>query len=159
MNKIKQKEICENCKKRNNCNHRELIHKDGCSVHDCDYYSQVVLNEENQIEIEEMAKLMCEEYGNMCGECPCTDCANELHAQRLHNAGYRNCKDKVVLSKEELNTLIGNIEKSSEIKAEELEKVRKETAREILSKVDYESNGQTKQITDLLRKQYGVEVE
>lgn len=40
-----------------------------------------------------------------------------------------------------------------------LPKVRKETAREILNKVDYESNGQTKQITDLLRRKYGVEVE
>lgn len=36
---------------------------------------------------------------------------------------------------------------------------RYETTREILDKVDKESNGQTKQITDVIRKQYGVEVE
>lgn len=40
-----------------------------------------------------------------------------------------------------------------------LEKTRKKTAKEILDKIDYESNGQTKQITDLLRKQYGLEVD
>ena len=35
----------------------------------------------------------------------------------------------------------------------------KKEMREILDKVDYESNGQTKQITDLLRKQYDIGVE
>lgn len=34
---------------------------------------------------------------------------------------------------------------------------RKDTAEKLLNKVDYESNGQTKAITDLLRKKYGVE--
>jgi replicative superfamily II helicase len=51
------------------------------------------MNEIEQKEIEEMLKLMCEEYGNMCGECPCTDCANELHAEKLYNAGYRQVKE------------------------------------------------------------------
>ena len=36
---------------------------------------------------------------------------------------------------------------------------RKETVKEILDRVDDESYGQSKQITDLLRKQYGVEVD
>lgn len=38
-----------------------------------------------------------------------------------------------------------------------LAETRKETADKLLNKVDYESNGQTKAITDLLRKEYGVE--
>lgn len=33
---------------------------------------------------------------------------------------------------------------------------RKETAEKLLDEIDYESNGQTKSITDLLRKKYGV---
>lgn len=45
-------------------------------------------DEKNQIE--EMLKLMCEEYGNMCGECESgITCANELHAKRLYEQGYR----------------------------------------------------------------------
>ena len=44
MDKEKQIEICENCKKQNNCNHRALIHKDDCKVNNCDYYSEIVLN-------------------------------------------------------------------------------------------------------------------
>ena len=39
-----------------------------------------------------------------------------------------------------------------------VEKTKKETAEKILDKVDNESNGQTKQITDLIRKQYGVRI-
>lgn len=39
------------------------------------------------------------------------------------------------------------------------EKVRKETAKEVLKQVDYESNRQTIMITNHLRKNYGVEIE
>ena len=39
-------------------------------------------------------------------------------------------------------------------KARQLE--RKETAEKLLDEIDYESNGQTKSITDLFRKKYGV---
>ena len=74
------------------------------------------------------------------------------YCTKLHNAGYKNCKDKVVLSKEELNTLIGNIEKSSEIKAEELEKACKETIKEIIDKVDDMIGG--KMIAQALREIY-----
>lgn len=38
------------------------------------------------------------------------------------------------------------------------EKGCKETTREILNEVDKESNGQTKQITDLLRKRFRVDI-
>ena len=37
-----------------------------------------------------------------------------------------------------------------------VEEAKRETAKKILDKVDNESNGQTKQITDLIRKQYGL---
>lgn len=40
-----------------------------------------------------------------------------------------------------------------------VEEARKETAKEILNAVDNESNGQATQITNYLRKKYGVEVE
>ena len=97
-------------------------------------------------EIEEMARCIAFElcpkrhaHANWGEKAQCysdnnfTECKQIKNVvDKLYNAGYRNCKDKVVLSKEELNMLIGNIEKSSEIKAEELEKVRKETAREII---------------------------
>ena len=42
------------------------------------------------------------------------------------------------------------------LRIEEREKERKETAEKLLDEIDYESNGQTKSITDLLRKKYGV---
>ena len=59
-------------------------------------------------------------------------------AKALIKMNYQKVdKNKVVLSREELNMLIDNIEKSSEIKAEELEKVRKETAAALLSELYY----------------------
>lgn len=45
------------------------------------------MNKEQKIE--EMKKVMCEEYGKECDFCPCSDCANEMIAERLYNAGYR----------------------------------------------------------------------
>lgn len=44
----KQIEICEICKKRNNCNHRKLIHHDSYRVNDCDCFEAIP--EEKQIE-------------------------------------------------------------------------------------------------------------
>ena len=47
-------------------------------------------------QIEEMAKVMCEEYDtDICKhECPmATDCANTLIAKRLYDAGYRKQSD------------------------------------------------------------------
>ena len=61
--------------------------------------------------------------------------------------------------RKQVNKEIGELAQEIHYLKEELAKAKKETAKEVLSKVDYESNGQTKQITDLLRKQYGVEVE
>lgn len=42
---------------------------------------------------------------------------------------------------------------------EEIEQAKQETVREVLAKVDYESNGQTIQTTNILRRKYGIEEE
>lgn len=73
-------------------------------------------------------------------------------------------ENAVVLTREEYDELDKcrwNNKKVADIllRFEEVEgRIRKETAEKLLDKVDYESNGQTKAITDLLRKEYGVEL-
>lgn len=64
-------------------------------------------------------------------------------AKELHKEGYRKIDDHAILVLRKAKCLE--------------QKIRKETAEKLLNKVDYESNGQTKAITDLLRKEYGVE--
>lgn len=94
---------------------------------------------------------------------------NQKEAKTLYNAGYRKVPEgAVVLTKKEHQKYLaykiiepqikGCLDRERELERQ-LDQARKETAREILNKVDYESNGQTKQITDLLRRKYGVEVE
>lgn len=94
-------------------------------------------------QIEEMLKLMCEEYGNMCGECESgITCANELHAKRLYKAGYRKIPEgAVVLTREEYEEREKKIREQAQIESVEIytnaliaerAKARKETAREIL---------------------------
>lgn len=97
-------------------------------------------------EIEEMARKICMYY--IEGNCtvdkqPCNcDCANYLYAKKFYRVGYRNCKDKVVLSKEEYEELrrersdyITELQETHNENCRlriELEDIRKETAREIL---------------------------
>lgn len=94
----------------------------------------------------------------------------------IYNAGYRKIdKNAVVLTEERNKIICDRIEQLESVQVElqelnakyyneakdlrrELKRVRKETAEKLLDKVDNESNGQTKAITDLLRKEYGVEV-
>lgn len=105
--------------------------------------------------IEEMAKCYCDYCMAQTGEKKCENqadkrCSVFWDCEFFYNAGYRKIPEgAVVIDKDYLNT----------IKEAVSAHTRKETAREILNKVDYESNGQTKQITDLLRRKYGVEVE
>ena len=40
-------------------------------------------------EIEEMLKIMCEEYGKQCNDCIVESCANKVIAERLFENGYR----------------------------------------------------------------------
>ena len=63
-------------------------------------------------------------------------------AKELHKEGYRKIDDHAILVLRKAKCLE--------------QKIRKETAEKLLDEIDYESNGQTKSITDLLRKKYGV---
>lgn len=45
------------------------------------------MNKEQQIE--EMLKIMCEEYGEQCNDCIVESCANKVIAERLFENGYR----------------------------------------------------------------------
>ena len=90
---------------------------------------------------------LCE---NGCGGKPCYKCI----AEALHRDNYRKIPENaVVLTREEYQMLNYFNHRGEEL----LKQERKETAEKLLNKVDYESNGQTKAITDLLRKEYGVE--
>lgn len=88
-------------------------------------------------------------------------------AEALYNAGYRKIPENAVVIPDMADKDFYAVEKSEwdkmvqgtkDIIREREEKARKETAEKLLDKVDNESNGQTKAITDLLRKEYGVEV-
>lgn len=131
------------------------------------------MNEIEQKEIEEMAKVLNEEQVRIANT---TDGYSDLmkkgvcycHARALHNAGYRNCKDKVVLSKEEYQK-----DFSSQFN-KGYKKGSKETAREIFAKLlskdmiereewtedNYTAVYETVYVDDIreLAKQYGVEV-
>ena len=85
-----------------------------------------------------------------------------VYCEALYNAGYRKIPEgAVVLTREEyekFQALRDDYVKGYEAGVDEgWDNARKETAEKLLNKVDYESNGQTKAITDLLRKEYGVE--
>lgn len=57
-----------------------------------------------------------------------TDCA-----EKIYGTGYRDCKDKVVLSREEYTQLLkSNIDEVSEYIADELKQARKETVEKIM---------------------------
>jgi hypothetical protein len=103
------------------------------------------MNEIEQKQIEEMAKEIQKSVDG---------CANywaKLIATYLYEQGYRNCKDKVVLSKEELNTIQANffdsgmeytrkemqaeLRQASELKAETIKLAKQETAREFAEKL------------------------
>ena len=112
-------------------------------------------------EINEMAKVMC---GNDCEECAKESanfygqtleearnnkCLLKNCAKTLYERGYRNCKDKVVLSKEELNTIQANffdggmeytrkemqeeLAKINKLNAENIKLAKQETARDIIN--------------------------
>lgn len=106
---------------------------------------------DRQQTIIEMAQILSNDCGH-CEECNCVadndiNCTDYYYAKQLYNAGYRKVGE---------NAVVSEIAKAW---CEAWDKSRAKTAKEILDKIDYESNGQTKQITDLLRKQFGVEVQ
>jgi hypothetical protein len=69
---------------------------------------------------------------------------------------YATIQTRFVRTEEMKNLLLAETERLRKRVVKAREQARKETAREILDKVDKESNGQTKQITDVIRKQFGV---
>ena len=66
----------------------------------------------------------------------------DVVAKEMHKIGYRKLDDHAICVLRKAKCLE--------------ERLRKETAEELLDEIDYESNGQTKPITDLFRKKYGV---
>lgn len=125
-------------------------------------------------QIEEMKKVMCEEYGKECNYCPCSDCANAMIAENLYNAGYRKtftsdlASDTQKAFKE--GYIKGSIDRMSECNNSK-DEVCKETAKEILDMlydmgIDkgileccriYDVNGVS--LAKQICKKYGVEIE
>jgi hypothetical protein len=116
---------------------------------------------------------------NTCGHCnDCEfnvpentneiDCQSYLVSKILTQMNYRNCKDKVVLTREEHKIINHNIEHLESVCNDleiRLEHARKETAREILTEIVKRLHRaimsgywEYPEIKDLFEK-YGVEVE
>ena len=151
------------------------------------------MNENKQKEIEEMARVIKEANEisciRTCDNCEYYEddikCISFGQAIALHNAGYRNCKDKVVLTEEEYaelkqaKTLLelreetikyledANIRYAKALELKVNEKERQETAREIIAKVKEKMKkvdgaialNYAIAVIEELAKQYGVEVE
>ena len=131
---------------KNNCNHRALIQKDGCSVNDCDYYSEVSPKEK---QIEEMAKDI--PYLTLDREVfvgatekrivgwTLSEEDNKMIAKALIEQGYRKItENEVVISKKEYEKITKELvteQRVKEIAQEFFGKVRKETAREIFNQI------------------------
>lgn len=115
------------------------------------------MNEIEQKEIEEIKKILIKPYKR--ARTMQEDYINREQAEALYNAGYRNCKDKVVLSKEEYqNDFSSQFNKG-------YEKGSKETAREIFKFVNELDDGTTtwlcllENLKEFITEQYEVEVE
>lgn len=125
-------------------------------------------------QIEEMKKVMCEEYGKECNYCPCSDCANAMIAERLYNAGYRKTFTSDLTSDTQKafkeGYIKGSIDRMSECNNTK-DEVCKETAKEILDMlydmgIDkgileccriYDVNGVS--LAKQICEKYGVEIE
>ena len=139
------------------------------------------MNEIEKKEIEEMARVV----SMNCGECDTCkflgkatnkiDCIDFFAANELYEQGYRQCKDKVVLSREEYEEMIADIKVSKEKLARIIDsakdKARKETAEKILKEILFVKSvkgwQENKQLVEFgnrivdkieeLAKQFGVE--
>ena len=80
---------------------------------------------------------------------------DEYFAKKIIEKGYQNCQDKVVLTKEEWKQIKNSLYYSREALERKLEKARKETAKEIIDKVDDMIGG--KLIAQALKEIYEVE--
>lgn len=94
-------------------------------------------------------------------ECIETMNCDECKAISLYNAGYRNCKDKVVLTSEEYDEIKQYQSYIPELK-KAFDKIRKETVREIYREIielsENPCNSREEIYSEVFGK-YGVEVE
>ena len=105
-------------------------------------------NENKQKLIEEMGKVMCQEYGSKHCQNDC-DCANAIIAERLYSAGYRKISDgAVILTREAI-----------EIIREGYKTIRENTAREILAMFDDKNIITWDDLKKQIAKRYGVNKE
>lgn len=108
------------------------------------------MNEIEKKEIKEIAHMLCK----LNCKC-CESCYHLRVATELYNAGYRNCKDKVVLSREEYARL-----RNLEINYEDTyENYREYAIENNKLKEELRQASELKAETIKLTKQYGVEVE
>ena len=81
-------------------------------------------------------------------------------AENIYDAGCRKIPENaVMLTREDFETekqMANYWKERAKMWKQAAHDIRKETAEKLLDKIDYESNGQTKSITELLRKEYGV---
>lgn len=150
LQKEKQTEICENCKKQNNCNHKELIHRDDCRVNDCDYYCEVIPQEKR---IEEMSEDVTRAVEYDIENSDLIDsCATAIKLIKL--GWIKPNKDSVVLSKEEyeeyqkfkdfmerndwenIEHMETTLDKCQEVLYERLQQASNETVEKILHIID-----------------------
>lgn len=107
LQKEKQIEICDGCKKQNNCNHKELIYKDGCKVNDCDYFQNISTDAKKQIEEMALTIQSCSdiEQSYYDSEWHSVDVYNGL-AKTLYSEDFRIVnEDSIVITREEYEKL------------------------------------------------------
>ena len=161
--KDKQIEICDNCKKQNNCNHRDLIHKDNCRVNDCDYYSEVVPQNK---QIEEMAEILRDKCFYYLRDTS-VEASEKIAEELLKYYQPKLPEDGVVLSKEETELLKNDLDKGNYGEFESgfsqgYEKGSKEAIDKILKLAEEYNKGYEDDFTmfiEVIKKKFGINQE
>lgn len=121
-------------------------------------------DKEKQIEIQKMQQEIFDSCAWRFSRHPedYREVANDI-GEDLYNLGYRNCKDKVVLTREEFDEFRKDRAEVIFLKKQIIEQARKETAREFAEKLkkklytnNYCQEIVTKEMIQELEKQYGV---
>ena len=133
--------------------------------------------DEKEKQIEEMARVYCDYCQNQIGERDCEyklskQCSVFDECEIFFNAGYRNCKDKVVLDQADIDEFRKDQAEVKFLKKQLQDQARKETAREFAIKLKENdllksligdgwivSYVEICKVIDEIAKQYGVEVE
>lgn len=166
--KEKQIEICENCKIKENCSHRILIHMEKCKVNDCDYFQNISTDKEKQIE--EMAQCK-NSYCFICSECSLKGgCDRYILAKELYEQGYRKLPENAFIltddNAEELANLIVTSPQMQSVMSNLIKAWQKETAEKIFAKLmekvgfwygRFVGVGKN-EIIELAKEQFGVEI-